>query len=470
MSKHILRYGTNGDSKYVSKFFQKNHYDMLAINGNMVAYTPGAIAKFIVTYTREKASFFIDPITHSFQHDTKFIKSYSQKEKNYTIKSSIKKIIEAYGEPITDIILNRDQSIAPHHFSPEIIDSFTRNVIDFQNNTIIKNLKEGGFLDYLEYCEDIEKEIASLKPEFLIPPYFYLDSRTYEEWMKLNIEFINSALTQYPEKDIRAQLVMSKDILNSEDDRTFIVDKYSKTGVKGVLLWIDAFDEIESGDRQLSNFLKLIKSFNDNGISVINLYRGYFSTLLTGFYKDLGFSLEGVSHGLEYGESRAVVPVGGGIPTSKYYYPQLHNRVNYNTAFQILLGFGYFSIDKKDASKKYYNEICDCPKCNSLIEDDINNFRKFENTDFYDVTIHGIKQRRSKPTKKEKEACLFHYLYNKTIEFKKVNYDGFSYEDLITMFSRDIQKFENNEKIDYEDFIHIKVWQRVLNKFKEVNI
>ena len=45
MSYHILRYGTNADKKFIDQ--NNKYYDLLAINGNMLAYTPGALAGFI---------------------------------------------------------------------------------------------------------------------------------------------------------------------------------------------------------------------------------------------------------------------------------------------------------------------------------------------------------------------------------------------------------------------------------------
>ena len=101
MTKHILRYGTNADKKYIDQ--NNQYYDLLAINGNMLAYTPGALAGFIRNnlLNESEKGFFIDPITHSFQHSLDKIKSYSKKEEKQTLKKSIENLIDYYGEPLS---------------------------------------------------------------------------------------------------------------------------------------------------------------------------------------------------------------------------------------------------------------------------------------------------------------------------------------------------------------------------------
>lgn len=445
--KHILRYGTNAEQKYINKL--KNHFDLLAINGNMLAFTPGAVASFLMMLlckTSEVTGYFIDPITHAFQHDISKIMSFSKKQNKYVIKESVKKLMKSYGEPI-DSVINSGVSITPKHFnSQECKETFCKNVIDFQLTTIVTQLIDKGFMEYIEYSDYATNLTDKLQPYFIIPPYFYLDSVTsnFNEWLSLNIDFIKIAKSNFRSHDIYAQLVISKDVLLSKKIRDQICEEYIASKPKGVLLWIDDFDEHEVSCDLLIGFCDVVRRFNNSRIKIYNLYGGFFSIILTGFISELDFELNGVGHALEYGESRRVVPVGGGIPTNKYYYYPLHYRLDYRRATSLLNNFGYFSLPSKEGAKKYFKNICSCHLCKEVIQDDINNFSKFENTEFYEVVLRGIKQRRSYASQDTKEICVMHYQLNKVKEFKVVD------KKPLTVFLKELELYyEKYSKYSY---------------------
>lgn len=452
--KHILRYGTNAEQKYIEQI--KNTFDLLAFNGNMLAYTPGAISGFIMMHVLKSKSskgYFIDPITHAFQHDIKTISSYSKKEKKIIIKKSIMNLIEAYGEPIRSNI-NNGESVSPAHFtSHDVKFEFCKNVIDFQNNTVISELETKGYMDYI-YKASLD--ISKLRPCFIIAPYFYLTSRPNDlDWLPINCELVELTRTIVNNQKIYAQIVVSKEILTNSTFRDTILDSYIKIKPDGVLLWIDKFDDHESSISELNGFIELIKQFSQNNIPIYNLYGGFFSTILTGFKDELGFELSGVGHALEYGESRAVVPVGGGIPTNKYYYYPLHNRLDYIDASTLLKSLGYFSISPYEGAKEYKKNLCHCPTCLEVIQDNIYNFSLFENTEFYDITLHGVKQKRSYASQDTKEICVLHYQYNKYKEFKEFNdAEKRSFSDFIKKLEKTYNEYSPiqsklNKPIDY---------------------
>ena len=70
--RHFLRYGTNAEQKHFHTDGLETLYDAVVINANMIAFSPDTIANFIVKKTVSKP-FFIDPITHAFQHNQSFI-------------------------------------------------------------------------------------------------------------------------------------------------------------------------------------------------------------------------------------------------------------------------------------------------------------------------------------------------------------------------------------------------------------
>lgn len=457
--KHILRYGTNAEQKYIEQI--KNTFDLLAFNGNMLAYTPGAIAGFIMMYvltSKRSKGYFIDPITHAFQHDVMTISTHDEKEDVYKIKKSVVRLIEAYGEPIISNLKNH-VSVSPSHFNTsEVKRSFCKNVLDFQLNTVMNEL---GKKDYIDYISKASLDISRLRPCFVIAPYFYLTTRPTElRWLPLNCEFLELAKSLTSDQEVYAQLVVSKEILTNSDFRKNILDSYIKVNPDGVLLWIDKFDDHDATISELNGFVEIIKQFNKNGIPIYNLYGGFFSTILTSFKDELGFELNGVGHALEYGESRAVVPVGGGIPTNKYYYYPLHNRLDYKDASNILKTLGYFSIPPQDGAKEYKKNICHCPTCMEVIQDNINNFSLFENTEFYNVTLHGVKQKRSYASQDTKAICVLHYQYNKFKEFDEVEKRNIN--NFLSSLESSYNKYLPLESAIDKSFDYLNKWASVL--------
>ena len=450
--KHILRYGTNADKKYIDdKLF---NFDLLAFNGNMLAYTPDAIASFVMLnfFDNPDKGFFIDPITHAFQHNIDKIKSFNKRAEG-TVKLSIEKLINLYGEPLGKIILKDDRSIRPKDFTSDVKRKFCINVINFQLNTIKNCIEKKGYLDYISADSDIVK----LKPKFITPPYFYLTESTYELWLDLNIEFIEIVREQYPNQKLFAELVISQDILSSQKMFDDIVEKYKKASPDGILVWIDNFDEHGAAKSKLHKFMELIQNFYRSKIKVYNLYGGFFSIALTSYKEELGFRLDGVGHGLEYGEYRSVVPVGGGIPISRYYFYPLHKRLKYVDATEMLEKLNILNTaDKKAGAEKYYEDICDCLVCKDMINNNIDNFSFFENTEFYEVTIRGVKQRRRYPNQKTKRVCLGHYLLNKSKEFEQIR--ELSLKGLVKKLEKDYQKFLELSVLDLESIIYMKNW------------
>jgi len=82
--------------------------------------------KIKISETKTVKGYFIDPVTHAFQHDVSTIMSYSKKEEKLVIKKSVRNHIDYYGEPIKTII-NSGNSILPSNFdTKKIKESFTQ--------------------------------------------------------------------------------------------------------------------------------------------------------------------------------------------------------------------------------------------------------------------------------------------------------------------------------------------------------
>ena len=424
-SVHILRYGTVAEKVHLEKAFSA--FDYLSINGNTAAYVSNAISKFIVEkfFSSSEKGYFIDPITYAFQDKIDLLFSKSKDSDELRIKKSIAKLIEIYGLPI-DRIENR-MPIVPDDFDNSIDkEGFVERILSFQYDLVYKHIQEQDLQKYLDYVAPGQADnIPQLRPKFIIAPYFYLDiqSRNWEAWLALNIEFINISVAKSAQKynniPVFAQIVINKSILMNSQTIKEIVDAYSVLKCDGYTIWVDDLNEHEATKSELDGFIALLTGLRHK--PVYNMYGGYFSILLT--HKTIGL-LSGVSHGLEYGESRMVYPVGGGIPVSKYYYFPLHRRLDFTDAFYLLEYAEILDTEKENwgDSKKYFSEICNCSQCKKVVKQEMINFMGFESTDFYEVRRNNRVLRRKKASSDTKQNCLYHYLLCKKMEFLQVNH------------------------------------------------
>ena len=432
---HFVRYGTAAEQKYMREY--QHTYDGIAINGTILAHIPKAISAFMHKDVNKK--FFVDPMTHSFQHELDKIKNTKGE-----IKSSIRKLIQAYGEPI-DIILQNNRPVKNTDFNSNNKKSFVQNVLLFQYQHITSNIDE-EYRDYIEYDPTLRRE-----PSFLIAPYFYLKQNSLDAWLDLNIELLKIAINKkrnFNDKDVYAQVVIGKRLLLDENKIDDLIKRYSIAD--GLLYWIDGLDETDTNENELQGIRNLINKYMKQNPTkrIISLYGGYFSELLL---KD---GLYGIVHGLEYGETRDVVPVGGGIPLSKYYLPELKKRIPAAMMLSLL------KFLKIETPQIFHDQICKCKVCKKEISSDINDFNNFIKSKPEPKTIRynsGRVRQIYYPERESKELCLFHYLEVKNEEIKGIKRKSKKdlIKDLDESFKKYIKYFSEDE-IDY-----LKLWAKV---------
>ncbi len=412
-------------------------YKGVIINANMAAHAPAGIAAFLLERT-QSMSFIIDPLTHAFQHEIKYIMSGED------IKSSIKKLAEEYKEPFSETVGIKPIQPSDFNGKSKKRKEMVLSCIDFQRNKLQSSKKENEVDKYLSESE------RSLKPYALIAPYFYLTEINCEGWLSLMKECAADALSIKKDNEkIFAAIVVSQGVLGNKDIVEKIISDFPK--VDGFLVWIDNFDEQSASMHQLKSFFRLCKKLKERSNEVINLHGGYFSVLMAG---NLGNSaLSGVAHGPEFGEYRSVIPVGGGIPVAKYYIPKLHARVKYRDALGIFNKFGWL----KDHTA-FYKNVCSCALCKEVILNNTDNFTKFGHT-----TVKVFKRRERTvrleyPIRETKEICLKHYLNVKKEEYKKSA--ELSRENLLSDLKKNQEIFEPAVGIDFVGYL--EKWRRSL--------
>lgn len=458
---HMLRYGTVADKTHLET--ARSSYDYLSINGNTAAYVPNAIATFVVQnfFNNHNYGFFIDPITYAFQKEIQLLSA-----KKGGIKKSVQKLIECYDEPTLKIC--DGLPLSTNDFNNEkTAEGFCKRVLEFQFTVVSKQMKNNDLLDYLSYATGYSNEepIEQLLPKFLIAPYFYLAKKDseFDRWLDLNFKFINMSI-EYSKKlfnkPIFGQIVINKDVLLDDNYIREIANKYNQSKCDGLTLWIDDLNEHEASKNELCGLIKLLSSLECKNI--YNMYGGYFSILLTNKQVNL---LKGVSHGLEYGESRAVYPVGGGIPTSKYYFYPLHQRIDFSKAFYLLEHRGIIDTSLQDWGncKRYHTEICKCDQCLRVMNNSMINFVQFESTEFYEIKQKNQTLRRKKASQDTKANCLYHYLLCKKMEFINASKKPISIlvDDLLTAKSY----YKDCDVLTRNDLNYIDIWADVLTSF-----
>lgn len=435
---HWMTFGTFAEQDHF-EYPHKGAYRGVIINANMAAYAPAGLAAFLLEKKSPDTKYLIDPQTHAFQHDPGLISDSEGKPKR-----SIQKLADAYGAPVTDIV--GDRPLLPRHFADKgLFAEFVRRCVDFQSSQIANYMKVS---DAAKYMENLD---AVLPPYASIAPYFYLTESTLDDWLPINVEAARLAVEYLGDKCCFAAVVVSQGILLRPNDIDQIVGQLSAIPLSGYLIWADNLDEQSAASAELDGLLRLARGLRANGErEVINLHGGYFSVLSAGALGENAMS--GVAHGPEFGEYRSVVPVGGGIPISRYYIPNLHARVRYREALAMFQKMGYLQ-----SSNSFHKNVCNCQQCVEEIGGNPANFTRFgEGTAKSVRRKHGL-VRIEFPTMDAKLRCLRHYLQRKHREY--VASSEANRDVLLENLRNGEAEFRDVAGLD--GVAHLKLWRRV---------
>ncbi|MGE4296013.1 MAG: hypothetical protein AB7E49_09960 [Campylobacterales bacterium] len=440
--KHFIRYGTTAEQKYITQY--QHLFNAVALNANMLVHASKSISTFL--HKDIDLNFFIDPMTHAFQHDLNWI--YNEKGE---IKTSISKLIAEYAGVVDDSINNKKRPLRHTDLNNNSIVELCHKVLNFQKNFVRASVDE----EYKEYIDFLK---ADKEPMFLVAPYFFLTDGNFSNWFHINSELISKSMSLKNEykKSIFAQLVIDKKILKAKERVSQIIQEYSVSD--GLLIWVDGFDEARASEEELSCLRDLVSDYKKMNPEkpIVSLYGGYFAQLLT------KCGLDGVVHGLEYGEKREVVPVGGGIPRAKFYIPALKQRFD---ATSVIPLFYFFKVSNKDF---FASKICGCKNCDknihkesNTIEDIISDFSVYIQTKQVKIQYKKGNVREVEfPILESKHECLIHYLIVKHSEYEKINKSdlGLLLAELENSYNTHEPAFAENE-LNY-----LMTWKNVLDQ------
>jgi hypothetical protein len=448
MLEHWMMFSTFKEKGYFT-YPEDDVYDGVILNANMVAYYSSGMASFIMEYTGALTSYLIDPMTHAFQHDPSAVTDEEGKP-----KASLKKLAEYYGYPFRDVLGERALQPSDLEGSNEL-EWIAERCVRFQTDVLADQSEESEYSKYIEFD-------GGLEPRGVVAPYFFLSESRFSEWWQVNQALIDAVIDiefSVP-TNVWGALVLSKSVLTDEDKRQEIISSVSdRDGLSGVLVWVDDLPESSSGQELLTALNKILVGLEEKTDidRVLNLHGGYFSIASGNPGIRGGFG--GVTHGPEFGESRSVTPVGGGLPVPKFYVPDLHTRVRFRTALTIFRNAGW--LDDKQA---FFSNVCDCRECKRMLKgsEGANGFEKYGETEFTTFQRQGSTVRMSYPTEDAKERCLRHYLHCKQREFQKSREK--KSEDLINDLRETADRYMGMAGDEVVE--HLVIWSDVLSNFR----
>ena len=436
----LLRYNTGNDKKVFVNF--KDNFDAVIFNASIVAHSGSAIADLVSVH---KNQYIIDPQTHIFQHDLNSLQPF--KKKGHELKTSIQKYFDELPKSLTKIILTQHRPLQSQEVL-EYVDDLCASVYKFETEFVNNFIKTKEYDKYLEF--------AGKKPEpkLIIAPYFMIKKEymvgQVQSWMKTNQQclekFIRFNNSRY---EIAAQLVIDKEILVNEDILEKIINAYDLNGFNYIFIWIDEFSSFYAQESEKIAFKTLLEGFTRIGKKAVMSYGGYDSIILCNSGNPN--RVYGVAQSIGYGESRPITPVGGGLPTNKYYFYPIHKRIKFSEAADILSNQGYFDKQKlaSEYAQDYFDKICSCEQCKTVIKDNIDNFNLYNDTiPFYINGKYG-KIARNRPTTDASFISAMHFMQSKVREWDEIKYK--SYEEILSDLQSKSKVYSSNS--DYENIL-----------------
>lgn len=409
----LLRYNTGTDKKVFVKL--KDEFDAVIFNATIVAYSGASVADLVAAHKRQ---YIIDPQTHIFQHDISAIQTMRKKTGTVEIKKSVEKYLDVLPPTLKSIIVQEQRPLCPNDIEPNI-DVLADAVYQFETSYVQKHIEDKEYDKYLAFAN------ITPAPRLVIAPYFMLKSSYSDsecaEWMRINRRLLDDfVMISSGNFEVAAQLVLDQKVLAGTQIYDLVRNTYNGTDVSYIFLWIDEFDTFEASNSLRQAFYQLLVTFKELGIKPIMAYGGYDSIFLCN--RQITNRLFGVAQSVGYGESRAITPVGGGLPVNKYYFEPIHRRLKLEDAFYILQHTGYFDSTKsrKDHAKDYYAHICGCPQCHDVIQENIDNFNKYNDSIPFVVKGRYGDISRNRPTSEAGLVAAFHFSYCKAKEWHDI--------------------------------------------------
>ncbi|MCC5786378.1 MAG: hypothetical protein JJU33_06735 [Phycisphaerales bacterium] len=415
-----LRYGAHAEKEYLQRL--GGFLDGLLYSGNLLEATQAASVSLLLKVRKKQASprLYINPMTYIFgpyidpdsnrkRQDLKWIKSFRKKSQRLEIKDAYQALGAELGEPFKSAIQD-STAVDPVGDLSVDRDAIVEGTLRYQSNRLV---------DIFTADEEIRQlagsSVEQLQPSAVFAPYFYCADEWMSAGISANADLARRAVNAAPKAPVHMIACVSQHVLQSRDLTKQLCQECSATGVKAVWLWLSKFDELEASTSQLRKYRALVAELSKS-VSVHTYAGGFWSMLLA------GDGMEGISHGVGYGERKPVVQViGAAAPTVRYYFPPIAKRIGVP---DIERAFPELGIE---TAGSFFEEVCECQICKGVIGKELLNFSKFG------------EMHRSEPNKRPVQTataaklCRFHFLVHRLLyEVKAVEAcDGDSRADFL---------------------------------------
>lgn len=403
----ILRIGSHAEKEYFEKLAKS--LDAIFFGGNLLEITPAATSSLLLNLRAKRGGaqlpFYLDPMTYGFgpyidpetgrqRMDMDALKSdqaevRGSKKKVRRIKESYRSLAVEFGGSFESAV-NTSAAVDPFILNPTQRDAMCESVVRYQLNRIPDILRGDDFLkEHADGCA----------PAAVFAPYFYIDQKWADDGITTAVDLCRRTAAMKPAVPVQAIVCASQSLLRSAAPLDRLKKELPATGIAGVWLWFNGFDELEAPLDDLVAFRGLVQSLASK-MQVFNLHGGYFSLLLT------HDGLSGISHGVGYGERKEVAQViGEAAPTVRYYLPPIWKRIGVPDVQRC---FAYLGI-KTPAD--FFSKVCGCTICKGVIGTDLDHFASFGE-------MHRAKptSKRDSQTPAAAKMCRFHFLINRMKE------------------------------------------------------
>lgn len=189
------------------------------------------------------------------------------------------------------------------------------------------------------------KDMALQNPFRYVPPYWAV-SGSKDPWWALSLDAIGQSVERKGGASLHPILCLRE----APEISTFSdLIQCLSAEIQRVFLWKSQWDETKATQRDIDQWVYVIRSAAAHGIEVLNLYGGYLSVLMT------ALGLAGFNHGVGYSEKRDARRLGEtGAPPARYYVPALHQFLPVPTAQAVV---SYLPVQW----------LCDCQGCDGAM-------------------------------------------------------------------------------------------------------
>jgi len=414
-----------------------NLFDGIVIKANLVENFPAATYSFLQKFSKK---YFIDPITYVFGVDPKNLYVGDDIPKQVYLELGNRYLQKFYQN------LNNGKATNEKELLSSDIEELSRNTIRFQEERLNAVIESGDFFQRLL------DEIKPVNSAFYIAPYFVICPENFDYCVKINISLLENSLKI--KENTAAIIPITYALLKSKDSLIKLAKQYNSTGCKIFIFWVDNMNEINLSKNEIINLISFIQELKKVG-TVINLYGGYLSALLT------KIGLDGFSHGPGYSERRPFSPVQGMLPTPMYYFLPFHQRYKVDN---------FFDMFRKITKERFKSKVCSCPICDRLINTEasivaaMSPFLEIQKRIPYKVrTVSGKLTTRVKIiyTNRSHQLARFHYIINKNREFSEVRKNNWA--ELKAKLRDDREFFESLR----QDITPIDNWLNLISSIEE---